>query len=912
MTARRCLLIACTICLLIWTNCSVQKEAAPDGKPPSNIEDLAWEYYADSTALLTWTAPGDDGMEGFVSVYALYESHTPEPDTIPVSEDWWATSQVTNFTILDPATGGAIESLRVGGLAPAYYHRLGLRAGDEVPNMNDSSNVIEFILPLDATAPSAITDLIVSSPTDTSLTLSWTATGNDSTTGFAERYDIRYSEIEFTAQQWYELDPDTLIQVSSHLLPSPLEVGETETYVLSGLKENLTYHLALTAWDNYNDSPVSNIATGTTLSDQQPPAIVSDLSAYATTNSSLFMSWTAVGDDDHSGRASRYEIYHSREPFTLDAMDSVVTVHPPERPLAAGNQESYILSGLAADSTYFVALQTFDDAEQGSGLSNIISVTLPTETDATGPARIDDLEGFAYSANSITLKWTAPGDDGMNGQANLYDFYFSQSALTAGTEVWDAASSLPDPPPVAAGGSYEEFTIENLQNNSTYYIAIKTADEAFNWSRVSECIQVRTPVVTDTIPPAALTDLAIVTASETAVAISWTVPGDDSLSGICSVYEIRYGTELITESNWRDQDRVATPPSPTVAGAIQSFTIGELMPETIYYFAAVAGDRIPNWSPISPVISATTSSLSEPYSIATVIVPAGSFTMGAEGSPECGASVHSVTLSTGFEFGQQETTNRQYLDMLQWAADEGYVFVAANSVRDQMDGANVELLDLDDEDCEIAYDAGSGIFSLRIAPAASAASAYPEGYNPADHPVKEVSWYGAVAWCDWMSIRAGLPRAYSHITWSCNGGDPYSAEGYRLPTDAEWEYVSQYEGSRIYPWGEAAPDCGLANFTGCVGWSAPVASYAGGPGIDGNLIYDLGGNLGEWCHDWFNCDLGTDPLSNPVATEPEVNHRVCRGGSWGDSDLRCTTRLAIPPGYTGNLVGFRPCRSTSR
>ena len=145
------------------------------------------------------------------------------------------------------------------------------------------------------------------------------------------------------------------------------------------------------------------------------------------------------------------------------------------------------------------------------------------------------------------------------------------------------------------------------------------------------------------------------------------------------------------------------------------------------------------------------------------------------------------------------------------------------------DGSTQELLYLNDEDSEIQFD-GAGSFYLRESPSGEAQAAYLYGYDPADHPVKEVTWYGSVRYCDWLSLQAGLHRAYEHSgDWSCNGGDPYGAEGYRLPTDAEWEFATQFEDERIYSWGDEDADCSRANFYDidgsgeyCVGWTCAL------------------------------------------------------------------------------------------
>lgn len=98
-------------------------------------------------------------------------------------------------------------------------------------------------------------------------------------------------------------------------------------------------------------------------------------------------------------------------------------------------------------------------------------------------------------------------------------------------------------------------------------------------------------------------------------------------------------------------------------------------------------------------------------------------------------------------------------------------------VRDNLDWSTIELLDFNNPDCEIQFD-GESTFYLREASSSAAQGAYPGGYDPSEHPVKDVTWFGAARYCDWLSLQAGLPRAYEHTgDWACNGGDPYGAPG---------------------------------------------------------------------------------------------------------------------------------------
>lgn len=292
-----------------------------------------------------------------------------------------------------------------------------------------------------------------------------------------------------------------------------------------------------------------------------------------------------------------------------------------------------------------------------------------------------------------------------------------------------------------------------------------------------------------------------------------------------------------------------------------------------------------------------------------VQVPAGSFTMG-DGQAVCGIDQRTVILTRGFALGQHEVTNKEYVDALQWAYDHGHVTATASSVLDNLDGSTVELVSLASPYSEIQFD-GAGHFSLRESPSSFAQNAYPAGYDPTHHPVTVVSWYGAARYCDWLSMQAGLPRAYQHAgDWSCNGGDPYGAVGYRLPTDAEWEYASQWDDDRAFPWGNEAPACGRLNYRGagsCVGWTSPVGSYPPAPASLG--LADVAGNVQEWCNDWSVCDLGAAPATDPTGPASGV-FRVVRGGAWFslEDEVRCAARNYQTPDNPGPF-GFRVART---
>jgi formylglycine-generating enzyme required for sulfatase activity len=399
----------------------------------------------------------------------------------------------------------------------------------------------------------------------------------------------------------------------------------------------------------------------------------------------------------------------------------------------------------------------------------------------------------------------------------------------------------------------------------------------------------------DLEPPTAIADLAVTMADSASLTLTWTATGDDQLEGPASVYDIRYTTD--PRLGWNLMTPVDGEPTPSAPGATDAFTVQGLSPNVPYTFRMKVGDEVPNWSDQSNTANGTTTLLMAPR---FAVIPAGTFVMG-DGVSDCAHEERRVTLTHDFLLGQTEVTTEQYLKALNWAYKNGLVAVDLTSIRDLLDNSTKAVVNLNDPECEIQFLGDR--FDLRDGG---------HGINPT-HPMKFVTWYGAAAYCDWLSLMEGLPRAYDHSTWQCNGGAPYEAPGYRLPTDAEWEYAASNGDDRLYPWGNDSPNCSRANCDyNCVGWTSAVGSYPAAPFVAGRELFDMTGNVLEWCNDWYTCHLGTADVTDPVGPA-SGNSRVARGSSWdyGSVYARCADR-AFGSAYGGsgsNNIGFRVARS---
>ncbi len=288
------------------------------------------------------------------------------------------------------------------------------------------------------------------------------------------------------------------------------------------------------------------------------------------------------------------------------------------------------------------------------------------------------------------------------------------------------------------------------------------------------------------------------------------------------------------------------------------------------------------------VVSVSLLTVGRPAVGEMALIPSGNFWMGGDFSASCGFDQRKITLTNSFYLGHYEVTVQEYRDALQWAYDQGFVTVTSSDVYDNLDGSSEKLLGLGS-----LFTFSGGVFTIES--------------GKEDLPLA-LAWYGAVAYCDWLSMQDGLTRAYDHSTWVCIGGNPSAAEGYRLPTDAEWEYATQFAGERTYPWGNTYPNFSLANYAPLagelVGGLTPVGTYPPGP-AEANL-YDMAGNQWEWCNDWHVCDLGPDPESDPPGPV-SGSHRVIRGGAWYNNHYNLPA-AARKDGVPTNVYGFRIAR----
>jgi formylglycine-generating enzyme len=296
------------------------------------------------------------------------------------------------------------------------------------------------------------------------------------------------------------------------------------------------------------------------------------------------------------------------------------------------------------------------------------------------------------------------------------------------------------------------------------------------------------------------------------------------------------------------------------------------------------------------------------------LIPGGTFDMGCHDTlgTDDELPIHSVTLDS-FWIGNLTITNEQYCEYLNAAYHLNAIEVRQGLVYATGD-TNVF--------CEVAGAADSG----------SSISFGGDTFTVATlrekHPMVCVRWFGAAAYCNWLSAESGYSACYDLATGDCD----FDQAGFRLPTEAEWEFAARgglYSPYYTYPWGdnrdtlkanwpqsadpyEAGPNpwttpCGFYNgnlhLKADFQWPGSQPSYQTSDGANGYGLYDMTGNTWTWCNDWYGRRYyDSSPSYNPRGPEsgspmPDGKpYRCLRGGSWynatrypGDHS-RCSNR----------------------
>jgi formylglycine-generating enzyme required for sulfatase activity len=366
----------------------------------------------------------------------------------------------------------------------------------------------------------------------------------------------------------------------------------------------------------------------------------------------------------------------------------------------------------------------------------------------------------------------------------------------------------------------------------------------------------------DALAPSAVTDLTVGSMTLTGAVLTWTSVGDDDSTGTARFYDVRYSTN--SGAGWDQMTPASDEPGPSAPKHRETFVVTGLQSDRTYYFQLKVGDEVPNWSPVSNRVTGATEDMAA-LPIMVLIQP-GSFTMGSpvtELGRESDEDLHQVILTKAFYISKYELTQHEWVSVM-----------------------------------------GPG-----------------DSYFPGElRPQDSLTWDDAARFCNQLSVRQGLSPAYTITDAVTSGGhiveadvrrDPASL-GYRLPTEAEWEYACRATSQSAFcNGGISTVSCAADSNLEKVGWycgNTTSTHEVGGRPPNSWGLFDMHGNVMEWCEDWYAAYRGAE--TDPEGPATGYN-KVTRGGGWNADvqDCRSARRDFYPSNQREHKFGLRIVRT---
>ena len=590
--------------------------------------------------------------------------------------------------------------------------------------------------------------------------------------------------------------------------------------------------------------------------DETAPANVTELTA-TPKDSRILLTWKDAADSDVYG----YEVsYSGTKPINrvvLPALDTTSMMVPPK----AGG--TYI-NGLTNGTEYTFTVKTVDTSgnksegvtvkgtpvaiDAGETLKIALTASVPQENGYTGNksnTKVTVTANITTASNVKKVVWKKDGS--LIAKKLLADENAADATETEDNAVWTFDITAQDE---SANGSYTVAAIDEAGREEAEQITIDNFDFT---------------------PPAKVKVTNAVYSSElSSIIINWTEPGDADYHHVDITFTTNDGTNNSEPSQ-----------AITVNKGTLNKTFSDIESTKAYYtYTFVTYDELGN--------------------------------KGAE-------YIHKVPVNTtvsNIPEGFVEVTGTTITGSESWTPGSS-VFVS---------GRSITIPDMYVCDHEVTR----GEFKELMGTDPSTASAYDKDGNKLtgdavlNNPVNYVNWYAAIAYCNKLSLKENLIPCYSvsgvtdwenlaysliptssNSTWDELTYDK-EADGYRLPTEAEWEWLARGGENYTYAGSNTVDD---------VAWYTTNKNDTGSREVktkqaNGYGLYDMSGNVYEWCYDWY----GTVSSSTADTGASSGSYRVRRGGSWFNYGINCqvSSRLSDYPYNRYNDFGFRVVRSSSK